>query len=51
MFEPDNIKDGESLRTLKELGGVPALEDYLKTNFKVDISPLFPLNNSLTMAF
>ncbi len=44
MFEPDNIKDGESLRILKELGGVPALEDHLKTNFKVKVYPESFLN-------
>jgi len=35
LFDPDNIRNGESLQTLKELGKIEGLEKVLKTDYRV----------------
>lgn len=37
LFEPDNIRHGVSVERLKEWGGIPNLENLLKTNFRKGI--------------
>jgi len=44
FFEPDKIRDGESLKKLEEIGGLEGLAKSLDTNIKVckDKSIIFP---------
>lgn len=35
LFQPDNVRNGESLSKLLSLGGIPGIEKALVTNTKV----------------
>jgi hypothetical protein len=37
LFDPDNIRNSESLQTLKELGKIEGLEKVLKTDYRVTV--------------
>lgn len=37
LFEPDNIRHGDSIGQLKKWGGVDSLESHLATNFRKGI--------------
>jgi len=38
LFDPDNIRSGDSLQTLKDLGKIEGLETALHTHYRVIIS-------------